>query len=148
LGAKDRWIARSTERYGDALVEDKGGPDEVTAAMRHTIEVASVARGCAMLILSEVKRSGFIRKVDGSWDLAPGARELAKFLKLELQALQALGFERREPRAISLEDITADYSTSTENRRHQRQLVPVIAAKVMRRTTRSTEAPTPDDNDD
>jgi hypothetical protein len=138
LRAQDKWVARIVERYGDGLVADKGGPDEITAAMRHTIELASVARGCAMLILAEAKRSGFIRKIDGTWDLAPGAAELAKFMKLELSALQALGFDRRERKALSIEDITASYTKGEES-----LPVPVAASRRRtrppRRTIRATE---------
>ena len=48
-----------------------------------------------MLILAEAARSGFIVKEDGTWDLAPGAKELAKFLSIERASLQTLGLGRR-----------------------------------------------------
>ena len=48
-----------------------------------------------MLILSEAARSGFIAKVDGNWDLAPGAKDLGKFLSIERACLQTLGLDRR-----------------------------------------------------
>jgi hypothetical protein len=59
------------------------------------IELAQTARGATMLILTEAARSGFIKKEDGSWDLAPGARELTKFLSIERACLQTLGLHRR-----------------------------------------------------
>jgi hypothetical protein len=141
LAPSDRWVARFTERYGDKLAEDKGGPDEITAGMKHAIEIAQTARACGMLILAEARRRGFIAKQDGTWDLAPGAKELAKFMKLELGALQALGFDKREPKAISLEDITADYSTDPENSPlffNPDATVSVATAKVRRRRPRRT----------
>lgn len=48
-----------------------------------------------MLILAEAARSGFIVKEDGTWDVAPGAKELAKFLSIERASLQTLGLGRR-----------------------------------------------------
>jgi hypothetical protein len=53
------------------------------------IELAQTARGASMLILAEAARSGFIRRIDGTWDLSPGAKELAKFLSVERASLQA-----------------------------------------------------------
>jgi hypothetical protein len=64
--------------YSDELLDDRGGPEEATAAEKRIIEIAQTARGAAMLILSEAARSGFIVRVDGTWDLAPEAKELAK----------------------------------------------------------------------
>ena len=59
------------------------------------IEISQMARGATMLILTEAAHSGFIQKVDGSWDLAPGAKELGKFLSIERASLQTLGLARR-----------------------------------------------------
>ncbi|SLM48417.1 protein of unknown function [Nitrospira japonica] len=59
-----------------------------------------------MLILAECARSGFIVKEDGSWNLAPGARELGRFLAIERQALQTLGLDRRaKPTGRSLAEL-------------------------------------------
>lgn len=58
-----------------------------------------------MLILAEAARSGFARRVDGSWEVAPGVKELSKFLSVERAALQTLGLERQPklvgPRTIA-----------------------------------------------
>jgi hypothetical protein len=43
------------------------------------IEIAQTARGATMLILAEAARSGFIQKTEKGWDLAQGAKEVAKF---------------------------------------------------------------------
>ena len=49
-----------------------------------------------MLILAECADKGLMRKLpDGSWDLSAGAKELARFLSVELKALALLGLERR-----------------------------------------------------
>ena len=117
LAPTDRWIVPTILDYADGLVADKGGMDSVTAAEHRMIEIAQTARGAAMLILAEARRSGFIRKIDKTWDLAPGAKELVRFLSLERTALQGLGLDRAEPKAISIDDITRDY---IENRKEPR----------------------------
>jgi hypothetical protein len=48
-----------------------------------------------MLILAECARSGFIVKEGNTWNLSPAAKDLPRFLALELKALQALGLERK-----------------------------------------------------
>lgn len=80
------------ETYSGGLLSDK--PD-ATEAERRCVEVAQIARGASMLILSEAARSGFIVKENGSWDLSPGAKELARFLSIERASLQTLGLGRR-----------------------------------------------------
>ena len=92
LRAEDRWILPVLEHYASGLVSDKPG---LTEAEARVIEIGQIARGASMLILAEAARSGFIQQVDGSWDLAPGAKELGKFLSIERSALQTLGMARR-----------------------------------------------------
>lgn len=92
LRAEDRWILPSLESYSTALASDKPGLTEAEARL---IEVSQTARGAMMLILAEAARSGFIRRKDGTWDLSPGAKELAKFLAVERSCLQTLGLQRR-----------------------------------------------------
>lgn len=106
LKPQDRWILAVLESYGAEFMADKGGQDSITAGERRMAEIAQTARGASMLILAEAARSGFITRVDGTWDLAPGAKELAKFLNTERQALDSLGLERRE-KTLSLQDYLA-----------------------------------------
>jgi len=80
------------ESFSSGLSADKADLTEAEARM---IEIAQVARGATMLILSEAARSGFIVKEKRSWNLAPGAKELAKFLSVERNCLQTLGLGRR-----------------------------------------------------
>jgi hypothetical protein len=89
------------ERYATGLASDKANPTETESRM---IEIAQTARGASMLILSEAVRSGFIQKVDGSWNLSRGAKELARFLSIERATLQALGLERRAKPVPALQD--------------------------------------------
>jgi hypothetical protein len=102
LRAEDKWIVPTLETYASGLESDK--PNATEGELR-IIEIAQTARGATMLILAEAARSGFIEKRDGSWDLAPGAQALAKFLSIERQALQTLGLNRRAKPAGSLQDL-------------------------------------------
>lgn len=99
LKPADRWIIPVLEQYTSALESDKPNMTESEKLMSQN---AQTARGAVMLILAEAARSGFVRQVDGSWDLAPGAKELAKFLSAERGALAAIGLERRTRQAPSL----------------------------------------------
>jgi len=115
LRAEDKWILPVLERYGSGLDSDR--PD-MTEGERHMAQIAQTARGATMLILAEAARSGFIRQVDGSWDLAPGVRDLAKFLQVERGALQALGLERRaKPVGPSLSEYIVEKYVAPDRRR-------------------------------
>jgi hypothetical protein len=106
------------EGYSDELLTDKGGREYATAAERRVIETAQTARRATMLILAEAARSGFIVRIDGTWDLAPGAKELARFLSLEVKALQAIGLEHRAKPVQSLEEYIAEHdakAAATDN---------------------------------
>ena len=92
LKAEDRWILPRLERYSAGLTSDKPGLTEAEARL---IEIGQISRGASMLILAEAARSGFIVRADGTWDLAPGAKELARFLAIERASLQTLGLGRR-----------------------------------------------------
>jgi hypothetical protein len=92
LRPADRWILPVLEGYAGGLLSDK--PD-ATEGEHRCIEVAQIARGASMLILAECARSGFITKDNGTWDLSPGAKELARFLSIERSTLQTLGLGRR-----------------------------------------------------
>jgi hypothetical protein len=92
LKASDKWVLPVIEGYASGLANDKPGLTEGETRM---IEIAQIARGATMLILAEAARSGFVCKVDGTWDLSPGAKELGKFLSVERASLQTLGLGRR-----------------------------------------------------
>jgi len=61
-----------------------------------------------MLILKECAERGMIVMTNNGWDLAPGAKELAKFLNVERQALQTIGMERRPKPLPCLADLLDD----------------------------------------
>ena len=101
LKASDKWVLPVIEGYASGLASDKPGLTEGETRM---IEIAQIARGASMLILAECARSGFMCRVDGTWDLSPGSKELARFLSVERSALQTLGLERR---ARPLDDLAS-----------------------------------------
>ena len=80
LRPADRWILLVLEGYALALSSDKSGMTETETLMTQN---AQTARGAAMLILAGAARSGLTRQTGATWDLAPGAKELAKFLTAE-----------------------------------------------------------------
>jgi hypothetical protein len=104
LRSEDRWILPIIEGYATGLASDK---PNLTEAEKHMIEIGQISRGATMLILAEAARSGFIHKADGTWDLAPGAKELAKFLSIERSALATLGLARRARPAQSITEYLA-----------------------------------------
>ena len=106
--AENRWIIPMLERYASGLASDKPGLSEAESRL---IEVAQISRGASMLILAEAARSGFIVKEDGSWNLTPGARELAKFLSIERASLQTLGLDRR---AKPIQDLAKQIQAAAE----------------------------------
>lgn len=101
LRPEHRHINRVVEDGGSELLRDH--PD-ASAAQRRCIEIWQIARGASMLILGECAASGFITKIDGTWDLSPGAKELARFLSIERACLQTLGLERKTRAPIMLSD--------------------------------------------
>ena len=105
LKQEDRWILPTLESYASGLASDKPGLTEAEARL---IEIAQIARGATMLVLAESARNGFIVKEGWSWNVAPGARELVKFLSIERASLQTLGLGRRaKPAGGSLAELLA-----------------------------------------
>lgn len=112
LKAEDRWILPTLESYSAGLASDKPNLSEAESRL---IEIGQIARGATMLILAEAARSGFIHKGDGTWDLSPGAKELARFLSVESRCLQALGLERR---AKPVQDLARQIQVARETGDH------------------------------
>lgn len=127
LRAEDRWVLPLLSDYGGALIADKGGADYVTAAERATVELATLARGCAMLILAQAAerdglvgwRRGATLKGDGgaqqSYRDVDLAAALARFLAVELTALKTLGLARRPRPAPSLRELLAARAAGSES---------------------------------
>lgn len=101
LRAQDQWVRRPLALYTAALLDDKPHP---TAGERNVITIAATAQGCTLLIMNELKASGFTCTIDGVLELTPAARDLSRFLSVELSALKVLGLERRVKPALSLNE--------------------------------------------
>jgi hypothetical protein len=78
LPADKRWVLRLVEDYVPALLADKGGEGNVSAAEMKVMELAAVARVCWALAM-----------VDGNLDT------VARFVSVERSCLADLGLERR-----------------------------------------------------
>lgn len=89
-------VARLAEEYRAGLLACKGGQDGATEVEQALIENAARAFGASLLVLEEAAARGFVRQVDGTWDLSPGFARLIGFLGAERQALRDLGLGRRE----------------------------------------------------
>lgn len=125
LRLEDRWILPVLADYAGSLVADRGGPDVMTAAEGHLIELAQLARGCTMLVLAQAARGGGIAGARrGTTLTGPGqarritdpdlAAALAKFMTIELTALRALGLERKAKPALSLAEYIEAKAQRTE----------------------------------
>jgi len=104
LKPEHKWITPVLEQYGAELTSDKGGTDSITAGERRMSEIAQMARGASMLILASASTKGFTIETDNGWDLAPGVKELAKFLNTERSAIAAMGLQRRA-KTLTLDDV-------------------------------------------
>lgn len=107
LRAEDKWIGAVLADYAAKLASDK--PD-LTAGEEMMVQIGQTARGASMLILAEAARSGFVMpgKDGQGWDLAPGVKELVRFLQVERQALRDLGLDRREKDVSALSMLLAE----------------------------------------
>ncbi len=97
LPAKYAWMRPVLEAFGDGLIQDKGGQDNVHTAKRAMIELAQVTKAAVTIILTEAAEHGYVVKsADGrTWDLHPGMKELPKFANLLRTVLCDLGLERQ-----------------------------------------------------
>jgi len=100
LRAQNQWVRRPLALYTAGLLEDKPQP---TAGERNVIALAATAQGCTLLIMNELKTKGFTYMSHGVLELVPAARELSRFLSVELSALKVLGLERRLKPALTLQ---------------------------------------------
>jgi len=94
------------DAYASALLSDKGGPEMITAGERAMVELATLARGCVLLVLAQAAAGGGIvgsrrgvtvRGAGATRSLADAdlAAALARFMAVETSALKAIGLERR-----------------------------------------------------
>jgi len=102
-------VANFVTAYENGLMACKGGPENVSEVETALIRNAGRAFGAQMLVLEEAAARGFVRPVDGSWDLSPGFARLIGFLNAERSALATLGLSRRSKDVTpSLQDLLAE----------------------------------------
>lgn len=106
-----RHVVRLVEEYRGGLLACKGGAGTASEVEIALINNSARAFGACLLILEEAKARGLVRKLDGSWDLAPGMSRLIGFLNSERMALATLGLARRAKalETPTLEAIKARY---------------------------------------
>jgi hypothetical protein len=86
----------------------KSDHPEMSEGEKRIAELASTARACLLLVLQECRQQGFVRQLHGgSWDLAPGAKEMVKFMGIERTCLHSLGLKRQAKKLPSLSDYMA-----------------------------------------
>jgi hypothetical protein len=83
-------------------------PDASTR-QKEVIETVAVAKGCELLIVDALQHCGLVQVVDGRILVEKAGEELARFLKLKLDALRLLPPERRAKTVQSL----SEYLTGT-----------------------------------
>ena len=81
------WLAPLLRHYSDELLDDHPAP---TAAERRMVEIATLARGGACLVLDALKAV-----TPGSADLMPLLSTLTRVLQLERATLGDLGLQRK-----------------------------------------------------
>lgn len=99
----------------EALILDKGGDSNVTAAERALIQDCGTAFGLIMLTLEEARTRGCIT-VDpqGRWDLQPGLQRLKGLIDSRRMNLLALGLERRAKNVTDLQSLLTDAASDGE----------------------------------
>lgn len=129
LRQEDRWILPLLGDYTSALVADRGGPDEVTAAELRLIELAALARGCEMLILATAASRGGLtadlatinkRLSEEAGHTATMRRQdllnaLSRFIATEQRALLGLGLGRRPRDVPSLEELSLQLRAQSQD---------------------------------
>ena len=125
LRPQDKWILPLLSDYSAALMAQRGGPEIVTAALRFTIELAALARGCVMLILAQsagaggivgTRRGVTVKGADATKSLADPdlAAALARFMALEANALRTIGMEPVAKPVKSLREVLMEAARETE----------------------------------
>lgn len=133
---EDAWLRVPIERYVAALLSDKPNPTAGEASM---IEVAGLARGCCLLIMSELRKTGFTHLVKGAVELSPAAIELNSFMCTEVKALKAVGLGRRARPVASLADYLESRSQAPEETHEAAQETEATSSGAPQEPSKQTE---------
>ncbi len=89
-------IGRLVEREEAGILQDLGGPENITTMQRGIISDTGLALGLVLLAFEEARQRGSIASEDnGKWDFMPGLMKVKGLLDTRRQNLLALGLERR-----------------------------------------------------
>jgi hypothetical protein len=99
LRPQDAWVRKPMQDLVNAFLADL--PD-VTTREREVIETVATAKGCELLIGQALQQDGLVKVVDGRIVVAKAGEDLAKFMKLKLDALRLLPAGRRAKVVSSL----------------------------------------------
>lgn len=116
LRPEDQWVLPMVAGYETGIAEDRGR--ELSFAESRVVDLAKTARVCSLLALGAFVEGGIMcesvtttnspvagetvtRKGDV---LHPAFQELAKFMRMELDALRRLGLEAAKREPLSLKD--------------------------------------------
>jgi hypothetical protein len=96
LPAHQSHIGRLVEREEAGILQDLGGPENVTAMQRGIVSDTGMALGLILLAFEEAqKRSSIAAEENGQWDLMPGLQKIKGLIDTRRQNFLALGLERR-----------------------------------------------------
>jgi len=96
LPADKEHVARLVRREEEAIVQDLGGPQNLTAMQRGLVSDTGLALGLILLAFEEAAAKGSISTDDhGKWDFMPGLQKVKGLLDTRRQNFLALGLERR-----------------------------------------------------
>jgi hypothetical protein len=84
----------------EGIVQDLGGPENVTTMQRGLVSDTGMALGLILLAFEEAQQKGAISVTEnGRWDFMPGLGRVKGLLDTRRQNLLALGLERRAKEA-------------------------------------------------
>jgi len=89
LRPEDEWLRPLLADYSASLVADRGGPEAMTAGEARMIELATLSRGCTMLVLAEAAKAGGIVAKRRSASIVQSATVTQRFADPDLAAALA-----------------------------------------------------------
>jgi hypothetical protein len=101
LCPQDSWVKKP---IADTMLAFASDLPNLTARERETIETIATAKGCELLISHALQQCGLVQVVDGRIHVAKASEDLARFMKLKLDALRLLPTGRRAKVVASLSD--------------------------------------------
>lgn len=92
LRPQDSWVKKP---IADTMLAFASDLPDLTAREQETIETIATAKGCELLISHALQECGLVQVVEGRIQVAKASEDLARFMKLKLDALRLLPTGRR-----------------------------------------------------